>query len=77
MQTLSISEFKAKALGILDQITQTGEPVIVTKRGKAIVKVIPFSEEAGSNVPGKLKGTVLEEGDIVSPLGEELWVAAQ
>ena len=78
MQTWSVTEFKAQALGILDQIVQTGEPVIVTKQGKAIVKVIPLpygadiAEGAAVQVPGKLKGTVLEEVDIVSPLGSVL-----
>ena len=72
MQTRSVTEFKAQALGILEQVVQTGEPVIVTKGRKAIVKVIPYgaqvSEDAAVPVPGKLKGTVLEEVDIVSPL---------
>ena len=78
MQTWSVTEFKAQALGILEQVVQTGEPVIVTKRGKAIVKVIPLSygavvpEDAAVQEPGKLKGTVLEEVDIVSPLGSVL-----
>ena len=62
MQTWSVTEFKAQALGILEQVVQTGEPVIVTKRGKAIVKVIPLPygadvlEGAEVQVPGKLKG---------------------
>ena len=78
MQAWSVTEFKAQALGILDQIAQTGEPVIVTKGGKAIVKVVPLayeadvSEGAEVQVPGKLKGTVLEEVDIVSPLGADI-----
>jgi len=77
MQILSVSEFKAKALGVLEQIAQTGETVVVTKRGKAIVKVVPYSEEVEVNVPGKLRGTVLEEGDIVSPLGADMWNATR
>ena len=83
MQTWSVTEFKAKALGILEQVAQTGEPVIVTKRGKAIVKVIPLAYGAevseGTEVqePGKLKGTVIEEVDIVSPLGADIWNAAR
>ena len=81
MQTWSVTEFKAQALGILEKVVQTGEPVIVTKRGKAIVKVIPYgahvSEGAAVQEPGKLKGTVIEEGDIVSPLGADIWDAAR
>ncbi len=72
MQTCSVTEFKDQVLGILEQIAETGEPVIVTEGGKAIVKVIPYgvqvSEDAEVPVPGKLNGTILEEVDIVSPL---------
>ena len=74
MQTWSVTEFKAQAREVLEQVAQTGEPVIVTKQGKAIVKVIPLaygadiSEGVAVQMPGKLKGTVLEEVDIVSPL---------
>lgn len=83
MQTWSVTEFKTQALGILEQVVQTGEPVIVTKRGKAIVKVVPLaygadvSEGAVVQKPGKLKGTVIEEVDIVSPLGADIWDAAR
>ncbi|MCY3871066.1 MAG: type II toxin-antitoxin system Phd/YefM family antitoxin [Gemmatimonadetes bacterium] len=83
MQTWSVTEFKAQVLGILEQVVQTGEPVIVTKRGKAIAKVIPLpygtdvSEDVTVQEPGKLKGTVLEEVDIVSPLGADIWDAAR
>lgn len=83
MQTWSVTEFKAQALGILEQAAQTGKPVIMTKRGKAIVKMIPLPcgtdvpEDVTVQEPGKLKGTVLEEVDIVSPLGADIWDAAR
>ena len=83
MQTRSVTEFKAQTLEILEQVVQTGEPVIVTKRRKAIVKVAPLAYGAdvaeGATVlePGKLKGTVLEEVDIVSPLGADIWDATR
>ena len=77
MLEFSVSTFKAKALGILARVARTGEAVVVTKRGKAIVKVVPFSEETAPMAPGKLKGTVLEEGDLISPLGADLWNAAR
>ena len=77
MRELSVSEFKAKALGILDLVARTGEEIVITKRGKPLVKVIPFSDAVEPLVPGKLRGTFLEEVDIVSPLGAELWDAAR
>ena len=77
METLSVSEFKAKALGVLDRVARTGEGVVVTKRGKPIVKVIPFFSDSEALVPGSMQGSVLEEEDIVSPLGADLWDAAR
>lgn len=75
MNRLSVSEFKAKALAIVAQVADTGEPVVVTKRGKPIAKVIPFYVEAEPPQPGRMQGSVLQEDDIVSPLGAEMWNA--
>ena len=33
-ETISISEFKATCLKVIDQVKKTGIPIIVTKRGK-------------------------------------------
>ncbi|MBN2301576.1 MAG: type II toxin-antitoxin system Phd/YefM family antitoxin [Lentisphaerae bacterium] len=35
-KTLAITEFKAHALQILADVAKTKEPVVVTKRGKAL-----------------------------------------
>lgn len=74
---IAIGEFKAKALRILDTVAKSGQAVVITKRGRPLVKVIPYREETPKPVPGKLAGTILEEHDIVSPLGPEMWRAAQ
>lgn len=71
MKILAITEFKAHALQILAKVAETKEPVIVTKRGKALAEVVPFS--AGKPAPGKLSEALVFEKDIVSPLGDEMW----
>lgn len=76
-KTISVSEFKAHALGIFEEIFQKGRSVVVTKFGKPLAKVIPFAATGKNPVPGKLAGTILYEGDIVSPLGPDLWDAAR
>lgn len=73
----SVSEFKSKALGLLEQVAKSGESFIVTKRGKPIARVIPFQERTEKPVPGRLKDVLISEEDIVSPLGSELWQAAE
>lgn len=72
---MGITDFKAHALQVLGQIVDTKEHVIVTKRGKPLAEVIPFSERKPA--PGKLSEALVFEKDIVSPLGEEMWDAAR
>ena len=75
MKTLAITDFKAHALQILGQVAKTKEPVIVTKRGKPLAEVVPFSTKKSS--PGKLSEALVFEKDIVSPLGEDMWDACK
>lgn len=75
MKTLAITDFKAHALQVLGQVAKTKEPVVVTKRGKPLAEVVPFS--AGKPAPGKLSEALVFEKDIVSPLGEDMWDACK
>lgn len=76
MKSMAVSQFKAHALRVLDEIARSGESVLITKRGKPLARVVPFAEEDRSK-PGKLARTLVFEDDIVSPLGEEMWEAAR
>lgn len=75
MRTLAITDFKAHALQVLSQVAKTREPVVVTKRGKPLAEVIPFSPE--SQCAGKLSEALVFEKDIVAPLGDDLWNACK
>ena len=77
MQTMGISRFKAHALRILDQVARSQESIIITKRGKPLVRVIPYRDLDTNPRPGKLAGYLVFEKDIVSPLGEEMWDASK
>ena len=71
MRTFPISAFKAHALGILDAVAQTGEKVLVTRRGKPLAVVGPYSEPGKTLCPGRLAGTISFAGDLVSPLDND------
>ncbi len=43
MKKMPAGEFKARCLSIMDRVQATREPVLVTKRGRPVVKVIPAS----------------------------------
>lgn len=68
---ISAAEFKAKCLKIMDRVQKFHQEVIVTKFGKPVVRIIPFVAEKQGTSWGKLKGTALVEGDIVSSTGEK------
>jgi prevent-host-death family protein len=60
-------EFKARCLELMDHVAATGNPVVITKRGKPLVRLVPVAQRPRSIV-GALKGHVRIRGDIVPPL---------
>jgi len=75
MKTMPISEFKTHALQVLAQVAETKESVVVTRRGKPLAEVVPFSGFDETPVPGKLSDALVFEEDIVSVMGETIWNA--
>jgi prevent-host-death family protein len=77
MKTMAISEFKAHALKVLNEVAKYQEIIVITKRGKPIAQVIPHRKSEMKPTPGKLADAFVFEKDIVTPLGEGLWEACQ
>jgi prevent-host-death family protein len=67
MKRMQASVFKTKCLTVMNEIQATGEPVIVTKRGRPVVKVIPAEPEKG-DILGFMAGEFEIVGDIESPV---------
>jgi prevent-host-death family protein len=67
----SIAEAKANFSSIIRRIEDTNSEIVVRRRGKAIAKIIPFTECEIPSGYGWMRGTVQELGDIVGPTGEE------
>jgi prevent-host-death family protein len=69
IQEIGISEFKAKCLSLLEEVSKTKIPLRVTRRGKAIADVIPASSEAEERSwIGSMSGSIDIVGDIVTPI---------
>ena len=69
IREVAISEFKAKCLGLLDQVNKTKKPLRVTRRGKPIADVIPPAVETEDRSwMGSLASVTEITGDIVSPV---------
>lgn len=72
--TLSAGQFKATCLRVMDQVRRTRQPVTITKRGKAVAKLVPVDEPDRKPLFGRLHGSIAIRGDIVAPTGE-VWDA--
>jgi len=66
-KTISAAEFKATCLEVLDKVAETGQGVVVTKRGKPVARVMPLVNKP-EQIVGALRGTVEIRGDILSPV---------
>src|SRR5207249_12254558 len=67
MKTMPAGEFKARCLAIMEDVSKTREPVVITKRGKPVAKLVP-AEKSERPFIGRLEGIVRITGNIESPI---------
>lgn len=65
--------FKSQCLQLLDAVARTHAPLTITKRGKAVARLVPI--DASTELFGALAGSVLHQGDLIAPL-DVAWDAA-
>lgn len=71
MRTIPAGQFKARCLKLLDEVAETGETIVVTKRGKPVARVEPVEE------PRSLVGSVtflVSDEELIAPI-DEVWNA--
>lgn len=74
MTTIDASDFKARCLAILDQVHETGERVVILKRGRPVAALSRVAEEVEGHPQAELEGTVVIVGDVLEPVfPEEHW----
>lgn len=66
---IKASEFKAKCLALMDEVAATGEEIVITKNGKPVSMLVPYSERAPS-LWGISAGTLEIRDDIIEPIGD-------
>ena len=67
MKKIAAGEFKARCLALMEDVRTTRQPIVITKRGKPIAKLVP-AEEPKDDFIGRLKGVFEVVGDIESPI---------
>ena len=73
MKQISASRFKARCLALLDEVAATGEQIEITKRGRAVARLVPAEE------PPSLVGSVeflVDDDRLIAPIDIE-WAAGR
>jgi prevent-host-death family protein len=73
---LQAAEFKAEALAVMRRVQQTGQPVTITSRGKALVRIEPILEGPRVLGYGSMRGTVeylVPEDELISAALPDDW----
>ena len=71
MKSIAAGKFKDVCLKTLDEVAATKSPVVITKRGRPVAKLVPYMRPAKT---GGLAGSVLKE--VGDPFGTgERWDA--
>ena len=69
MKKIAAAEFKARCLTLMDDVRSTREPLVITKRGKPVAKLVPV-DDGQDDFIGRLEGVFRVVGDIDSPSGD-------
>lgn len=76
MDSMTISKFKATCLAVLERVRNSGQPILVTRRGKPIAQIVPPPSNSNATGFGSMAGRAKELGDILEPLGDDDWEVA-
>jgi prevent-host-death family protein len=66
-------EFKAHCLRLIEEVSRKRAPLVITKRGEPMAKLVPFEHEPAS-LYGCMEGGLSVNEDIVGSTGEK-WEA--
>jgi prevent-host-death family protein len=75
VKTIVVSEFKAKCIAVLREAQRTGEPVLITRRGRPLARVEPLAADATERRLGVHRGRMkVKRGvDLIHAGSEQDW----
>ena len=74
MKTIPAAVFKAQCLTLMEDVRSTKRPLIITKRGNPVAKLVPMDEPTDDFI-GRLKGVFEVVGDLDAD-APEAWESA-
>jgi len=71
MERIDASDFKAQCLAVLDRVHETGERVVILRRGRPVAELTRPAGEESRYLQTELEGTVAILGDVMEPIFPE------
>ena len=71
---ISKSQFKPRALQYFREIEKTGKELIISDRGKPVLKIVPYNDNTEETLKA-LRNTVVKYDDPTKPVGLDDWEA--
>jgi len=69
--SISAADFKARCLELMDRVRETGTEYIVTKHGRPVARLVPYTAPRRGSLFGALKGSVLGYDRPLEPIEGE------
>ena len=74
-KTISKSQFKPRALAYLREVEETGEPIVLTDRGRPVLQITPYAP--AEETLAALRGCVIRYDSATEPVADEDWEAGR
>jgi len=68
---VAAADFKATCLELMDRVCETRSEYVVTKHGRPVAKLVPYTEPERKTLFGSMKGTVLKFERPFEPIDGE------
>ena len=63
---ITVNQFKAKCLGIVERVQREKCRVIITRSGKVVAQLVPMDAISGKSIFGRSSGQTKVLGDLIS-----------
>ncbi len=76
--TLPAGQFKARCLQLMDEVSEQGTIITITKHGRPVARLVPTAPRplSPTELYGTMEGMATLTGDLEAPVGEA-WEADQ
>jgi len=63
-------EFKQTCLRLMDEVGESGEPIVITKRGRAVAQLAPVKPDRAEDWLGAMRDRGKIHDDLIAPASE-------